>query len=47
MRAKAKPVVDELLDDARDAPGVAHIAFQTAALTLAHEGIQVLQAARK
>ena len=47
MRAKAKPVVDELLDDARDAPGVAHLAFQTAALTLAHEGIRVLQAARK
>ena len=47
MRAKAKPVVDELLDDARDAPGVAHLAFQTAALTLAHEGIRVLRAARK
>lgn len=47
MRAKARPVVDELLDDARDAPGVAHIAFQTAALTLAHEGIRVLQDARK
>lgn len=47
MRAKAKPVVDELLDDARDAPGVAHLAFQTAALTLAHEGIRVLQAARQ
>lgn len=47
MRAKAQSVVDELLDDARDAPGVAHLAFQTAALTLAHEGIRVLQAARQ
>lgn len=47
MRAKAKPVADELLDDVRDAPGVAHLAFQTAALTLAHEGIRVLQAAQK
>ena len=27
--------------------GVAHLAFQTAALTLAQEGIRVLQAARK
>jgi len=47
MRVKSRSVVDELLDDARDAPGVAHIAFQTAALTLAHEGIRVLQDARK
>lgn len=47
MRAKAKPVVDELINDARDAPGVARIAFRTAALSLAHEGIRVLQAARK
>jgi hypothetical protein len=47
MRVKSRAVVDELLDDARDAPGVAHIAFQTAALTLAHEGIRVLQDARK
>jgi len=47
MRVKSRAVVDELLDDARDAPGVAHIAFQIAALTLAHEGIRVLQDARK
>ena len=46
MRVKSRSVIDELLDDARDAPGVAHIAFQTAALTLAHEGIRVLQDAR-
>ena len=47
MRAKSKAVIDELIDDAKDAPGVAHIAFQTAALTLAHEGIQALKAAGK
>jgi hypothetical protein len=46
MRVKSRSVIDELLNDARDAPGVAHIAFQTAALTLAHEGIRVLQDAR-
>lgn len=47
MRAAAKPAVDMLLDDAKAAPTVAHLAFQTAALTLAHEGIQALQAGRK
>jgi len=43
MRAKSRTVVDELLDDARHAPNVAHLAFQTAALTLAQEGIQALK----
>jgi len=43
MRAKARSVVDELLGDARQAPSVAHLALQTAALTLAHEGIRVLK----
>lgn len=47
MRAAARPAVDTLLDDAKAAPTVAHLAFQTAALTLAHEGIQALQAGRK
>ena len=47
MRAKSRAVIDELIDDAKDAPGVANIAFQTAALTLAHEGIQALKAGRK
>ena len=47
MRYKAKPVVDELLDDAREAPWVSHFAFQSAALSLAHEGIRVLQEAQK
>jgi len=45
MRAVSAAVVNELIDDARDAPGVAHLAFQTAALTLAHEGVRVLRAA--
>lgn len=43
MRAKAREVVDELLADAQAAPSVAEIAFRTAALTLAHEGIRVLR----
>jgi len=47
MRAKSKAVVDEMIDDARNAPWVADIAFHTAALTLAHEGIQALKAAGK
>lgn len=44
MRAVSRKTVDQLIDDARDAPGVGHLAFQTAALTLAHEGIRALQA---
>jgi hypothetical protein len=47
MRAKARQAIDQLIDDAKEAPGVSHIAFQTAALTLAHEGIQALKAGRK
>lgn len=47
MRAKARSVIDELIDDATDAPWVTHIAFQTAAMSLAHEGIKALQAGRK
>ena len=44
MRAKSKAVIGELLDDAAAVPCLSHIAFTTAALTLAHEGIRVLQA---
>ncbi len=47
MRARSRSVIDELIDDARAAPGVAHFAFQSAALSLAHEGIRVLQEAEK
>lgn len=47
MRARSRSVIDELIDDARAAPGVAHFAFQSAALSLAHEGIRVLQEAQK
>jgi len=47
MRAQSKEVVGQLVDDATNAPGVGHIAFQTAALTLAHEGIRSLRAGFK
>ena len=43
MRAVSRQTVDQLMDDAREAPGVGHLAFQTAALALAHEGLRVLQ----
>lgn len=43
MRSKSKQVVDELLADAKAAPWMAEIAFQTAALTLAQEGVRVLR----
>lgn len=46
MRAQVGPVLDELLTDAREAPTVAHVAFQSAALSLAHAGIQVLKDGR-
>ena len=44
MRSVSKKVCDELLDDAEAAPGIGHIAYQAAVLTLAHEGIKALQA---
>ena len=47
MRAKARSTVDELLTAAESAPGVSHIAFQSAALGLAHEGIRALKTERK
>lgn len=46
MRAQVGPVLDELLTDAREAPTVAHVALQSAALSLAHAGIQVLKDGR-
>jgi hypothetical protein len=45
MRAKAGEALDELLADAKDAPWLAHVAFTTAVLTLAHEGIRVIKGA--
>lgn len=45
MRAVSKTVLNQLLDDARDAPGVELVAYQIAVLTLAHEGIKSLKAA--
>ena len=46
MRAQVGPVLDKLLTDAREAPTVAQVAFQSAALILAHAGIPVLKARR-
>lgn len=45
MRAKAGEALDELLADAKDAPWLAQVAFTTAVLTLAHEGIRVIKGA--
>lgn len=43
MRAKARPVIDRLFDDARAAPWVGEMAFHAAALELAQAGISVLR----
>ena len=43
MRAVSKDAINELIDDARDAPGVSHIAYAAAVLTLTHAGIKVLR----
>lgn len=43
MRAKARPVLDQLLDDVRAAPWVGAPAFQAAALELAQAGIATLR----
>ena len=43
MRAKSREVVDELIDDTKDAPWLAETIFASAALTLAHAGIAVLR----
>ena len=45
MRAKVGDALDELLADAKAAPWLAHVAFTTAVLTLAHEGIRVIKGA--
>jgi hypothetical protein len=44
MRAKARPVLDQLLDDAHAAPWVAEAAFAAAVLELAQTGIAALKA---
>jgi hypothetical protein len=44
MRAKSKDAIDELLSDAKAAPWLAEVAFASAVLTLANEGIRVLRA---
>lgn len=43
MRTRAKSVIDQLLDDARDAPWIAETAFHAAALELAEAGISSLR----
>ncbi len=45
MRAESKDTINQLIDDATDAPGVSHIAYQTAVLSLAHAGIKALRSA--
>ena len=44
MRAKARPVLDQLLDDAHAAPWVAEAVFAVVALELAQSGIAALKA---
>jgi hypothetical protein len=44
MRAKARSVVDQLLDDGRAVPWVAEAAFAAATLELAQAGIAALKA---
>ena len=43
MRAKAGEAIDELLDDAKAAPWLAEVAFASAVLSLANEGVRVLR----
>ena len=43
MRANVGEALDALLTDAKDAPWLAQVAFTTAVLTLAHEGIRVIK----
>ena len=43
MRARARPAMEQLLDDLREAPSVAKAAFQVAALDMAQAGMQVLR----
>ena len=45
MRAQTRDVVDQLFADAKAAPWLADAALATAALTLAHAGIEALRGA--
>ncbi len=45
MRTVSKDTINQLMDDAADAPGVSHIAYQTAVLNIAHAGIKTLRSA--
>jgi hypothetical protein len=44
MRAKAGETIDELLADAKAAPWLAEVAFASAVLSLANQGIKVFRA---
>ncbi len=43
MRAMSRIAIDELLADAKAAPWLAEVAFASAVLSLANEGIKVLR----
>jgi hypothetical protein len=43
MRSRAKPVLSQLLDDAKAGPWIAELAFHAAALDLAQAGIATLR----
>lgn len=45
MRAKVSDALDELFEDTKAAPWMAEVAFASAVMTLAHEGIKVLRGA--
>jgi hypothetical protein len=43
MRAKARPVLDQLLSDAKAAPHLGQIVFTSAVLEIAQEGARVIR----
>jgi len=43
MLAKSGQAIDELLDDTRAGPSLAHGTFANAVLTLAHKGIKMVR----
>ena len=45
MRAKSREAINEVLDDTKAAPWMAEVAFASAVMTLAHEGIKVVRGA--
>lgn len=43
MRAKSRQVIDQLIEDGKDAPWIFEMAYADAVLTLAQEGVRVLR----